>query len=133
MSRTRFEIVEELHSLNQLTIQPEILAHDTLRDDLAVVDSLRAQIHVIEHRLTYSEVLHRYEDSDEPGAEYILGAAFDAFRWLHEDDEAPSARWREVLDDLALVSPDPVSPDPATPDHPILPDAAPPALLCATL
>lgn len=105
MSRTRLELTEELHALNALLTQPEILVHDKDRDDLVVIERIRAQINVIEKRMSYNELLDEYEDSEEKGSEDVLGAAYDAFRWLAEDDVSPSSRWQETLDDLALVSP----------------------------
>ncbi|MDP9038399.1 MAG: hypothetical protein M3O02_03870 [Acidobacteriota bacterium] len=104
MPRTLEECSEELHALLTLTTNPQFLAHDRDREDLAVLDSLRAQINVLKAQLNYPEILDRYEESDEPGDDYILGAAFEAYRWLYEDDpNAPSARWTGVLATLEQV------------------------------
>lgn len=75
------------------------------RDDLVVIERIRAQINVVEKQMTYGELLDEYEDSEEQGSEEVLGAAYDAFRWLHEDDVSPSSRWQEVLEDLPSVLP----------------------------
>lgn len=93
MSRTNIEVTEELNLLNDL--RHRVPSRTTFGDDNQ--EAIDAQITVIEEWMTFEEAIDRFEEDGS----YILSAALDAVRWLHDDDEPVSESWV----DMVVISP----------------------------
>jgi hypothetical protein len=42
-----------------------------------------------------------YDDDVLDAVTYLHDAAFDAWRWLHENDIAPSQMWTDIMESIA--------------------------------
>jgi len=82
MFRHQFEVNEELEALQVLKEWAEVGGNDER------VYCIEAQITTIKDKLNRQEVEEMYGD-DQP----IMEAAITAYRWMYEDDEAPSRGW----------------------------------------
>ncbi len=87
--RERIEIEEELEALEELT--NKVPPANAFGDDNQ--EAISAQIRVIRERMDFEDVIDEFEDEGD----FILSSATDAWRWLHQDDEAASEGWAELV------------------------------------
>lgn len=88
MSRTRNEIQEELHLLNEL--HGQVPENSILGDNH---EAIHAQIKVITDDMTQVEILAEWEEGDP----YVLSAALDALSWMRDDGDPASEGWLVAL------------------------------------